>query len=70
MRGKQLLAAFLLGVGLCFLPVLGYGEVEHWAYEAKASYMKVFLLEACFLISLEQLCWKNLRSNWRLHIRA
>jgi hypothetical protein len=46
MRDKQLLAAFLLGVSLCFIPVLGYGEVEHWAYEAKASYMKVFLLEA------------------------
>ncbi|MBA7710323.1 hypothetical protein ES703_119263 [subsurface metagenome] len=27
MRVKRLLAAFLLGVGLCFVPVLGYGEV-------------------------------------------
>ena len=28
MRGKKLLAAFLLGVGLCFIPALGYGEVK------------------------------------------
>ena len=28
MRDKELLAALLLGVGLCFVPVLGYGEVE------------------------------------------
>jgi len=27
MKGKRVLAAFLLGVGLCFVPVLGYGEV-------------------------------------------
>jgi len=26
MRGKKLLAAILLGAGLCFVPVLGYGE--------------------------------------------
>jgi len=31
MRGKKLLAAFLLGVGLCFVPVLGYGEVKQRA---------------------------------------
>ena len=28
MRGKKLLAAFLLGVGLCLVPAVGYGEVE------------------------------------------
>jgi len=28
MRVKGLLAAFLLGAGLCFVPVLGYGKVE------------------------------------------
>lgn len=28
MRGKKLLAALLLGMGLCFVPVLGYGEVR------------------------------------------
>jgi len=28
MRGKKLLVAFLLGVGLCFVPVLGYGEIR------------------------------------------
>jgi hypothetical protein len=30
MRGKKLLVAFLLGVGLCFVPVLGHGEVKKW----------------------------------------
>jgi len=28
MRVKQLLAAFSLGVGLCFVPALGYGEIR------------------------------------------
>ena len=28
MRGKKLLAAFLLGAGLCLVPVLGQGEVK------------------------------------------
>ncbi len=28
MRVKKLLAAFLLGVGLCFVPVLGYGKTD------------------------------------------
>ena len=46
MRGKKLLVAFLLGVGLCFVPALGYGEVEHWADEAKASLMDFILLQA------------------------
>ena len=41
MRAKQLLAALLLGVGLCCVPVLGYGEVRHKAYE-----MNYRLLEA------------------------
>jgi len=27
MKGKKLLAAFLLGVGLCFVPALGHGEI-------------------------------------------
>ena len=46
MRGKKLLAAFLLGVGLCFVPALGYGEVQEWTYERKASYMEICLLRA------------------------
>lgn len=45
MRTKKLLAAFLLGVGLCFVPVLGYGEIPEWMYEQKASYISVHLLE-------------------------
>lgn len=46
MRTRILLAAFLLGVGLCFVPALGYGEVKHWMYEAKTSLMYFSLLEA------------------------
>ena len=46
MRGKKLLAAFLLGVGLCFVPVLGYGEINERMYEIKATCMQVALLEA------------------------
>ena len=45
MRSKKILAAFLLGVSLCFIPVLGYGEVEEWMYEAKTNYMEVVLLK-------------------------
>jgi len=33
MRGKKLLAAFLLGVGLCFVPTLGHGEINKWVQE-------------------------------------
>jgi len=33
MKGRGLLAAFLLGVGLCFVPALGQGEVMHRAGE-------------------------------------
>ena len=46
MRGKVLLAAFLLGVGLCFVPVLGHGEVMKWMIEEKARYIDTLLLEA------------------------
>lgn len=46
MKARGLLAAFLLGVGLCFVPALGYGEVQHWMYYSKASYMKVEFLTA------------------------
>ena len=31
MKGKKLLVTLLLGVGLCFVPVLGYGEVKQRA---------------------------------------
>ena len=40
MRGKVLLAAFLLAVGLCFVPISGYAKVEQWMNEAKAKYME------------------------------
>jgi len=46
MRGKKLLAAFLLGVGLCFVPALGHGEVQEWRYELKPSVIDFELLEA------------------------
>jgi len=46
MRGKKLLTAFLLGVGLCLIPVLGCGEVQEWTYERKASYMEICPLRA------------------------
>ena len=46
MSGKRLLAAFLLGVGFCFVPVLGYGEVKHRAAEIKATFMDLTLLDA------------------------
>ena len=45
MKGKKLLAAFLLGVGLCFVPLLGYGEVRKEFEEMKATVMDFLLLE-------------------------
>jgi len=45
MRGEKLLAAFLLTVSLCFVPVLGYGEVQKWVYEEKRPVIDVYLLE-------------------------
>jgi len=46
MRTKKLLAAFLLGVGLCFVPGVGYGEVKEWIDEFMATIMKISLSEA------------------------
>ena len=43
MRSKVLLATFLLSVGLCFVPVLGYGEVKHHLYEQKTTQMEASL---------------------------
>ena len=45
MRGKRLLAAFLLGVGLYFVPVLGYGEVDQSLCESKARAIDIMLLK-------------------------
>ncbi len=44
MKGKGLLVAFLLAVGLCFVPALGYGEVKEWSDKKKISYTEVLLL--------------------------
>jgi len=46
MRARGLLAAFLLGVGLCFVPVLGHGEVKHKWNGIMATFMELVLLEA------------------------
>ena len=46
MKGRRLLVVFLLGVSLCFVPVMGYGEVKHGLYKQKASLMDFLLLEA------------------------
>jgi len=49
MKGKKLLAAFLLGVGLCFVPALGHGEIKgieifNTMSESKVSSVELFLL--------------------------
>ena len=46
MRDKGLLAAFLLGVGLCFVPALGHGEIKGWMIEKKAPIIDLMLLDA------------------------
>jgi len=43
MRSKKLLAAFLLGIVLSFVSVLGYGEVRT---EVDQVYMDIILLKA------------------------
>ena len=49
MRGKRFLVAILLGAVLCFVPVLGYGEVKgiealNKLSESKVSFVQHFLL--------------------------
>jgi len=49
MRTKKLVAAFLLGVGLCFVPALGHGEVKgieifNTMSKSKVSSVELFLL--------------------------
>ena len=46
MKGKGLLVALLLAVGLCFVPALGYGEVKEWMDEFKPSVIEFHLLQA------------------------
>ena len=46
MKGKRVLAAFLLGVGLCSVPALGQGEVRRELFEGKPSTMNYCLLKA------------------------
>lgn len=43
MKSKRVLAAFLLGVGLCFVPGLGCGEIKTWEEIPKVDfYMETF----------------------------
>lgn len=46
MRYKKLLAIILLSLSLCFVSGVGYGEIDEWMNESKASYLNVRLLEA------------------------
>lgn len=46
MRRKVLLAAFLAGVSVWFVPASGYGEVQKWMHEAKKPAIDIYLLEA------------------------
>ena len=46
MKGKGLLAALLLAVGVCFVPALGYGVVHEWTDEIKVSALEFNLLAA------------------------
>lgn len=46
MKGKKLLAAFLLSVILCFMSVLGYGEVRKEWTETTVPYIDFRLLMA------------------------
>ena len=58
MGSKKLLAAFLLGVGLCFVPALGYGEVKRELYEAK--YYSIYEVRSEeFLNEMERQVYKS-----------
>ena len=46
MRGKGVLAAFLLGVGLCFVPGLAHSEISELLKEKAYSHIKFCLLDA------------------------
>lgn len=46
MRTKKLLAAFLLGVGLCFVPALGHGKIHPFYAEENPSFISERLLSA------------------------
>lgn len=46
MKSKKLLVAILLGVGFCFVPILGHGYISKLDLEMKASKMNVGLLDA------------------------
>ena len=46
MRARELLVAFLLAVGLCFVPVAGHGEIRSWLHEPEGESMELRLLRA------------------------
>ena len=46
MKNKKLLAIVLLSLSFCFVSGVGYGEIEEWRYEEKASFIDVALVVA------------------------
>jgi hypothetical protein len=46
MKGKGVLGAVLLSMGLCLVPGGAHGEVKEWMHEVEASVMEVELLKA------------------------
>ncbi len=46
MKARILLAVFLLGVGLCFVPISGYGTIPRELYEEKTPLINLHLLRA------------------------
>ena len=46
MKGKGVLGAVLLSIGLCLVPGGAHGEVKEWMHEVEASVMEVELLRA------------------------
>lgn len=43
---KVFLVIVLLSLSFCFVSGVGYGEIQQWAIESKASYLNVELLKA------------------------
>lgn len=46
MRARVLLAGILVGVGLCLVPAVGYGEVSHDLDDRQATQMDISLLKS------------------------
>jgi len=46
MRNKRVLAVILLAGGLCFVPAMGYGEIQSSLYKSEGESMELRLLRA------------------------